>query len=60
MCNIVCQFTPDAKTVKQFKEKIDDQYRVNMILDNLPLVVPIQRPYQESPTIYQLGFSRWA
>lgn len=30
MCNIVCRFTPDAKTVKQFKEKIDDEYRVNM------------------------------
>ncbi|KAL6215987.1 hypothetical protein ACLB2K_015413 [Fragaria x ananassa] len=56
MCNIVCRFTPDAKTVKQFKEKIDDEYRVNMILDNLPLVFPIPRPDQESPTVYQLGF----
>lgn len=32
MCNIVCSLTPDAKTVKQFKEKIDDEYRVNMYL----------------------------
>lgn len=30
MCNIVCRLTPDAKTVKAFKEKIDDEYRVNM------------------------------
>ncbi|KAM2496835.1 hypothetical protein COP2_037618 [Malus domestica] len=56
MCNILCRLTPDAKIVKQFKEKIDDEYRVNMILDNLPLVVPIQRPDQEAPTVYQLGF----
>ncbi|KAJ4707773.1 Transmembrane 9 superfamily member [Melia azedarach] len=56
MCNIVCRLTPDAKTVKAFKEKIDDEYRVNMILDNLPLVVPIRRLDQESPTVYQLGF----
>ncbi|KAF2313029.1 hypothetical protein GH714_008809 [Hevea brasiliensis] len=56
MCNIVCRVKFDAKTVKEFKEKIDDEYRVNMILDNLPLVVPRQRLDQESPTVYQLGF----
>ncbi|KAJ8775364.1 hypothetical protein K2173_023129 [Erythroxylum novogranatense] len=56
MCNIVCKRPVDAKTAKEFKEKIDDEYRVNMILDNLPLVVPIQRLDQESPTVYQLGY----
>ncbi|XP_031279550.1 transmembrane 9 superfamily member 8 [Pistacia vera] len=56
MCNIVCRIKLDAKTAKKFKEKIDDEYRVNMILDNLPLVVPIRRIDQESPTVYQLGF----
>ncbi|KAK2979097.1 hypothetical protein RJ640_005848 [Escallonia rubra] len=56
MCNIVCRRTLDAKTAKEFKEKIDDEYRVNMILDNLPLVVPIRRVDQEAPPIYQLGF----
>ncbi|XP_048444420.1 transmembrane 9 superfamily member 8-like [Pyrus x bretschneideri] len=55
-CNIVCRLIPNAKIVKEFKEKIDDEYRVNMILDNLPLVIPIQRPDQEAPTVYQLGF----
>lgn len=30
MCNIVCQLTLDSKTTKEFKEKIDDEYRVNM------------------------------
>ncbi|CAN1140423.1 Transmembrane 9 superfamily member 8 [Linum perenne] len=56
MCNILCRITLDAKTAKAFKEKIDDEYRVNMILDNLPLVVPIRRLDQEAPTIYQLGY----
>ncbi|KAL3633428.1 Transmembrane 9 superfamily member 8 [Castilleja foliolosa] len=56
MCNIVCRFTLDAKSAKEFKEKIEDEYRVNMILDNLPLVVPIPRSEQEGPPIYQLGF----
>ncbi|KAL5558234.1 hypothetical protein UlMin_034445 [Ulmus minor] len=55
MCNIACKITPDAKSAKDFKEKINDEYRVNMILDNLPLVFPARRPDQESP-IYQLGY----
>ncbi|KAK3211035.1 hypothetical protein Dsin_015741 [Dipteronia sinensis] len=56
MCSTVCQIKLDAKTFKAFKEKIDDEYRVNMILDNLPLVVPIKRLDQEAPTVYQLGY----
>lgn len=30
MCNVVCRLTLNAKTAKEFKEKIDDEYRVNM------------------------------
>ncbi|KAL6578548.1 Transmembrane 9 superfamily member 8 [Orobanche minor] len=56
MCNVVCRLTLDSKSAKEFKEKIEDEYRVNMILDNLPLVVPIPRSEQEGPPIYQLGF----
>ncbi|KAG0453817.1 hypothetical protein HPP92_025121 [Vanilla planifolia] len=55
MCNIVCKLTPTEKEAKEFKEKIEDEYRVNMILDNLPLVVPNKRPNQDS-TVYQQGF----
>ncbi|KAF5956772.1 hypothetical protein HYC85_003997, partial [Camellia sinensis] len=55
MCNVVCRVTLNAKTAKEFKEKIDDEYRVNMILDNLPLVVPIRRLDQESVIVYQHG-----
>ena len=30
MCTIVCRIVLDGKTAKDFKEKIDDEYRVNM------------------------------
>lgn len=30
MCNVVCRVELNAKTAKEFKEKIDDEYRVNM------------------------------
>ncbi|PSS08330.1 Transmembrane 9 superfamily member 8 like [Actinidia chinensis var. chinensis] len=56
MCKVACRITLTAKTAKEFKEKINDEYRVNMILDNLPLVVPITRLDQESSTVYQHGF----
>ncbi|KAG4195276.1 hypothetical protein ERO13_A06G102000v2 [Gossypium hirsutum] len=56
LCTVLCRIMIDAKTAKQFKVKIDDEYRVNMILDNLPLVVPIKRLDQASNTVYQLGY----
>ncbi|GMH13401.1 hypothetical protein Nepgr_015242 [Nepenthes gracilis] len=56
MCNVVCRVTLTRKSAEAFKEKIDDEYRVNMILDNLPLVVPIERVDQQAPPVYQLGF----
>ncbi|KAF3779908.1 Transmembrane 9 superfamily member 8 [Nymphaea thermarum] len=55
-CKVACRKVLNAKDAKQFKEKIDDGYRVNMILDNLPLVLPLKRQDQESTTIYQHGF----
>ncbi|KAK3007314.1 hypothetical protein RJ639_016248 [Escallonia herrerae] len=56
MCNVVGRVELNAKSAKEFKEKIEDEYQVNMILDNLPLVVPIQRLDQGSPIVYQHGF----
>uniref|UniRef100_A0A7N0TCH8 Transmembrane 9 superfamily member n=1 Tax=Kalanchoe fedtschenkoi TaxID=63787 RepID=A0A7N0TCH8_KALFE len=56
LCNVLCRIILDAKTSKEFKEKIDDEYRVNMILDNLPLVVPVERLDHDPTPIYQLGF----
>ncbi|KAH7674970.1 transmembrane 9 superfamily member 2/4 protein [Dioscorea alata] len=56
MCQIVCKLTPNEKDAKDLKEKIEDEYHVNMILDNLPLVVPIRRLDQDSTTFYQHGY----
>lgn len=56
MCNILCRVTLDEKKAKAIKRKISDDYRVNMILDNLPLVVPVRRMDQESSFLYQHGY----
>ncbi|CAM0911407.1 unnamed protein product [Alopecurus aequalis] len=56
MCQIVCKISVGEKEAKVLKEKIEDEYRVNMILDNLPLVVPIPRVDQEGAYFYQHGF----
>lgn len=29
-CKVACRIVLDAKAAKEFKEKIDDEYRVNM------------------------------
>ncbi|MCD7459914.1 hypothetical protein HAX54_042295 [Datura stramonium] len=56
MCHVVCRLVLDDKTAKEFKEESEDEYRVNMILDNLPLVVPVRRLEQEAaPPAYQQG-----
>ncbi|GMY35620.1 transmembrane 9 superfamily member 8-like [Fagus crenata] len=56
MCNVVCSRRLDAQAAKEFKEKIANEYRVNMILDDLPLVVPIKMPDQENSIVYLHGF----
>lgn len=30
LCNVLCRLVLDEKTAQEFKEKIDDEYRVNM------------------------------
>jgi transmembrane 9 superfamily protein 2/4 len=37
MCNVVGKIKLDAKNAKEFKEKINDEYRVNMYV--MPVVV---------------------
>ncbi|KAH9314183.1 hypothetical protein KI387_022810, partial [Taxus chinensis] len=56
LCNVVCKTKLDANGVKNFKEKIDDEYRVNMILDNLPVAVARQRPDGGQAPTYEHGF----
>ncbi|KAG5137094.1 hypothetical protein JHK82_021825 [Glycine max] len=55
-CTVVCHETLDAESAKSFKEKIDDEYRVNMILDNLPVAVRRQRRDGGQSTTYEHGF----
>ncbi|KAK3426761.1 hypothetical protein EUGRSUZ_F03131 [Eucalyptus grandis] len=55
-CKVACRLTLDAESAKNFKEKIDDEYRVNMILDNLPVAVLRQRRDGSQSTTYEHGF----
>ncbi|XP_042483364.1 transmembrane 9 superfamily member 7-like isoform X1 [Macadamia integrifolia] len=52
-CKVVCRVKLTAESARNFKEKIDDEYRVNMILDNLPVAVLHQNGNQ---SIYAHGF----
>ncbi|KAF6174931.1 hypothetical protein GIB67_026419 [Kingdonia uniflora] len=55
-CKIACRMKLDAGAAKNFKEKISDEYRVNMILDNLPVAVPRMRRDGTQSTTYEHGF----
>lgn len=55
-CKVACRLTLGAEAAKNFKEKIDDEYRVNMILDNLPVAVLRQRRDGSPSTTYEHGF----
>ncbi|KAI5083006.1 hypothetical protein GOP47_0002749 [Adiantum capillus-veneris] len=52
LCNLVCKIDKlSAEDASKFKEKIDDDYRVNMILDNLPVAIKRERR-DGSPNLY--------
>ncbi|KAM3212340.1 hypothetical protein ACQJBY_065427 [Aegilops geniculata] len=58
-CKVVCRTKLSAEAAKNFREKIDDEYRVNMILDNLPVVVPRQTREGSQPIFdhgYRVGY----
>ncbi|KAL5070316.1 hypothetical protein RYX36_021203 [Vicia faba] len=55
-CTVTCHQPLDVKSAKNFKEKIDDEYRVNMVLDNLPVAVLRQRRDGSQSTTYEHGF----
>ncbi|KAJ0263992.1 Transmembrane 9 superfamily member 7 [Hirschfeldia incana] len=55
-CKVGCRAKLDAESTKNFKEKIDDEYRANMILDNLPVAVLRQRRDGSQSTTYEHGF----
>ncbi|KAL2929999.1 Transmembrane 9 superfamily member 7 [Bienertia sinuspersici] len=54
-CQVGCRKKLDAEAAKNFKEMIDDEYRVNMILDNLPVAVIRQRRDGQAK-VYEHGF----
>ncbi|PRQ46842.1 putative nonaspanin (TM9SF) [Rosa chinensis] len=41
-CKVACRVKLDANSAKKFREKIDDQYVINMILDNLPAAITFE------------------
>lgn len=52
LCKLVCRIEKlFVEDVRKFKEKIDDEYRVNMILDNLPVAIKRER-YDGSANVY--------
>mmetsp|Transcript_43573 Transcript_43573/g.52697 ORF Transcript_43573/g.52697 Transcript_43573/m.52697 type:complete len:637 (+) Transcript_43573:122-2032(+) len=57
-CKVVCKAEVlTADQTKNFKEKIDDEYRINMILDNLPAaMVKYREEGGESVKMYEMGF----
>ncbi|XVF48266.1 hypothetical protein PTKIN_Ptkin03bG0176200 [Pterospermum kingtungense] len=58
-CKVLCRIVIDAKSAQEIKEKIYYDYRANIILDNLPLLWPIQvLDNEDSPDSYHraLGF----
>lgn len=59
LCKVVCRkekFSPEA--LKNFKAKIDGEYRINMILDNLPVAeVRIRHDNGQKVKIYERGFA---
>ncbi|KAJ4820755.1 Transmembrane 9 superfamily member [Rhynchospora pubera] len=55
-CKVACRIKISKEGAKNFKEKIDDEYRVNMILDNLPVAVPRQRRDGSQTPSYEHGF----
>jgi transmembrane 9 superfamily protein 2/4 len=54
-CQIVCRVLVGEKEAKELTEKMEDEYRVNMALDNLPLSIPIRR-IDKDDFFYQHGY----
>lgn len=57
-CKVVCKLASlTASQSKDFKTKIDDEYRVNMILDNLPVgMVKIREENGQPVKSYERGY----
>eukprot|EP00850_Spirogloea_muscicola_P016320 SM000131S26750 [mRNA] locus=s131:364739:367927:+ [translate_table: standard] len=58
-CKFLCRIDKlSAEESKLFKERIDEDYRVNMILDNLPVAVPRVHELENGKyTTYERGYA---
>lgn len=58
-CKVLCKIDAlNAEQAREFQSKIEDDYRVNMILDNLPVAMVIMRRDEDSAPVktYERGF----
>ncbi|KAK4483660.1 hypothetical protein RD792_010861 [Penstemon davidsonii] len=55
-CKVACRVKLTAASAKNFKKKIKDDYRVNLILDNLPVAVLWQSRDGSLRKIYERGY----
>ena len=57
MCKLLCKLTLNDKSAGEFEAKVKDDYRVNMILDNLPVAMVKMREDNGKPIkTYERGF----
>ncbi|KAI5070386.1 hypothetical protein GOP47_0014729 [Adiantum capillus-veneris] len=57
LCLVACKIDKlDSATAKNIREKIDEEYRVNMILDNLPVAMSTVGPDGTVTKFYEHGF----
>eukprot|EP00297_Palpitomonas_bilix_P003412 CAMPEP_0113894536 /NCGR_PEP_ID=MMETSP0780_2-20120614/16788_1 /TAXON_ID=652834 /ORGANISM="Palpitomonas bilix" /LENGTH=579 /DNA_ID=CAMNT_0000885119 /DNA_START=50 /DNA_END=1786 /DNA_ORIENTATION=- /assembly_acc=CAM_ASM_000599 len=59
-CQVVCRKELEAGDLQGFSDRISEEYRVNMMLDYLPLATPRLREEGEPPRLvktYQMGYS---
>jgi len=56
-CKLLCKLTLNDKSAGEFEAKVKDDYRVNMILDNLPVAMVKMREDNGKPIkTYERGF----
>jgi len=55
-CKVLCRKSYNSKEVKQFKEKIDEEYSVNWVVDNLPAATVVELPGYQEQVVYEHGY----
>jgi len=55
-CSILCKKTYSEADIKAFQERIDDDYRVHWIIDNLPNAIRVYDEEDPTAVHYERGF----